>query len=130
MNPQEIPQLPDLPCYLNGEFSSVRDAKVSVMDRGFIFGDGVYEVVPAYAGRPFRFAEHMARLDRSLAEMRITNPMDPARWRELVDRLIALHAASQDHVPHGNNLICHAEGAFQRSSSRRASADRGSDIAR
>ena len=42
--------LPDTPCYLNGEFSTLRDAKISVLDRGFIFGDGVYEVVPAYAG--------------------------------------------------------------------------------
>lgn len=81
-----------LPCYLNGEFSNVRDAKVSVLDRGFIFGDGVYEVVPAYEGRPFRFTEHMARLDRSLAEMRIRNPMDRDAWRKLVDQLIESYA--------------------------------------
>jgi D-alanine transaminase len=85
-------QLPALPCYLNGEFSTVREARVSVLDRGFIFGDGIYEVVPAYAGRPFRFAEHMARLDRSLGEMRMRNPMDRAQWRELVDQLIAGYA--------------------------------------
>ena len=84
--------IPALPCYLNGEFSTVRDAKVSVLDRGFIFGDGIYEVVPAYEGRPFRFDEHMARLDRSLAELRIPNPMDRAGWRKLVDRLIADYA--------------------------------------
>lgn len=54
------------------------DAKISVMDRGFIFGDGVYEVVPVYAGRPFRFAQHMARLDRSLGELRIVNPLTRA----------------------------------------------------
>jgi D-alanine transaminase len=84
--------LPALPCYLNGEFSTVRDAKVSVLDRGFIFGDGVYEVVPAYEGRPFRFEEHMVRLDRSLAEMRIGNPMDRAGWRQLVDQLVAAYA--------------------------------------
>jgi D-alanine transaminase len=70
--------LPDLPCYLNGEFTTLPHAKVSVMDRGFIFGDGVYEVVPVYAGRPFRFAEHMGRLDRSLGELRIDQP-DAAR---------------------------------------------------
>ena len=52
------PALPDTPCYLNGEFTALRDAKISVMDRGFIFGDGVYEVVPAYAGRLFRFEHH------------------------------------------------------------------------
>jgi D-alanine transaminase len=84
--------LPDLPCYLNGEFTNLREAKVSVMDRGFIFGDGIYEVVPVYSGRPFRFEHHMARLDRSLAELRIPNPKTLAEWRELVDRLIASYA--------------------------------------
>ena len=73
--------IPALPCWLNGEMGNVRDAKVSVLDRGFIFGDGVYEVVPAYAGKPFRFEEHMARLGRSLGELRIRNPMDRAGWR-------------------------------------------------
>ena len=91
--------IPPLPCYLNGEFSNLRDAKVSVLDRGFIFGDGVYEVVPAYAGRPFRFDEHMQRLDRSLAELRIRNPMSHAQWRELVLRLIAAYAAHMDKTP-------------------------------
>ena len=86
--------LPELPCYLNGEFSTLREAKVSVMDRGFIFGDGVYEVVPVYAGRPFRFAQHMARLDRSLAELRIANPMSHGEWRELAGQLIAAYARS------------------------------------
>lgn len=84
--------IPALPCYLNGEFSTVRDAKVSVLDRGFIFGDGIYEVVPAYAGRPFRFEQHMARLERSLAELRIPNPMDRAGWRDVVDRLVDAYA--------------------------------------
>ncbi|ROZ79227.1 D-amino acid aminotransferase [Ramlibacter sp. WS9] len=62
------------------------------MDRGFIFGDGIYEVVPVYSGRPFRFEHHMARLGRSLAELRIPNPKTPAEWRELVDQLIASYA--------------------------------------
>ena len=86
------PSIPDLPCWLNGEFSSLREAKVSVLDRGFIFGDGVYEVVPAYRGRPFRFAEHMARLERSLGELRIANPMSHDQWRTLVLELIAAYA--------------------------------------
>jgi D-alanine transaminase len=85
-------QLPDLPCHLNGEFTTVREARVSVMDRGFIFGDGIYEVVPVYGGKPFRFAEHMARLDRSLAELRIPNPRTPAQWRELVGQLVEGYA--------------------------------------
>jgi D-alanine transaminase len=87
--------LPDLPCYLNGEFTTLPNAKVSVMDRGFVFGDGVYEVVPVYAGRPFRFDEHMARLDRSLGEMRIGNPMAKPQWREIIEQLAQAYARQQ-----------------------------------
>src|SRR5438034_756473 len=87
--------LPDLPCYLNGEFTTLPHAKVSVMDRGFIFGDGVYEVVPAYAGRPFRFDEHMARLGRSLGELRIPDPLGRGAWRELVAGLVDRYAKQQ-----------------------------------
>ena len=73
--------IPALPCYLNGEFSTLAEAKVSVLDRGFIFGDGIYEVVPAYRGVPFRFDEHMARMERSLGELRIPNrAASGARW--------------------------------------------------
>lgn len=86
--------LPPLPCYLNGEFTLLPDAKISVMDRGFIFGDGVYEVVPVYGGCLFRFEQHMARLDRSLAELRIANPLSHAQWRDIATRLVAEYAAS------------------------------------
>jgi D-alanine transaminase len=85
--------LPDHPCYLNGSYGSVRDAKVSVLDRGFIFGDGIYEVVPVYAGRLFRFDEHLARLARSLQKVRIPNPHDRAGWLERCRRLTELLAA-------------------------------------
>jgi len=91
--------LPDTPCYLNGEITALQDAKISVMDRGFIFGDGVYEVVPVYAGKPFRFAQHMARLDRSLAEVRIANPLSHDQWREIVLKLVDGYALSQ-HTSH------------------------------
>ncbi|HYD75125.1 D-amino acid aminotransferase [Ramlibacter sp.] len=91
MNDTPAP-LPDLPCYLNGEITRVDQARVSVLDRGFIFGDGIYEVVPVYGGRPFRFDEHMARLDRSLGELRIANPMTRPQWRELVDQLVQAYA--------------------------------------
>ena len=94
------PMLLPLPCYLNGEFTTVRDAKISVMDRGFIFGDGVYEVVPAYHGRPFRFEQHMARLERSLKEVRIPNPMDRAGWLSVIQRLMASYARSQGKELH------------------------------
>ena len=76
-----MPQpLPDSLCFLNGEYSRLRDAKVSVLDRGFLFGDGVYEVVPVYGQRLFRFDEHMARLARSLAKVRIANPCSREQW--------------------------------------------------
>lgn len=81
------PDLPDTLCYLNGEFTALRDARVSVLDRGFIFGDGVYEVLPCYATRPFRFEQHMARLDRSLAELRIANPLPRAEWASVARHL-------------------------------------------
>ena len=81
--------LPDTLCYLNGEYASLRDAKVSVLDRGFIFGDGVYEVLPAYEGRIFHFDEHMARLARSLAKLRIANPLQRGEWLERAHKLVA-----------------------------------------
>lgn len=93
------PLLPDTPCYLNGEITALRDAKISVMDRGFIFGDGVYEVVPVYGGKPFRFAQHMARLDRSLAELRIANPLTHDKWRGIVMQLVDGYALSQHSAP-------------------------------
>ncbi len=85
--------LPALPCYLNGEFTTLPDAKISVLDRGFIFGDGVYEVVPVYQGRLFRFAQHMARLERSLAEVRMSNPHSPAQWADIALQLVANYAS-------------------------------------
>ena len=59
--------------YLNGEYLPLTEAKVSVLDRGFIFGDGVYEVIPAYGGNILRFEHHMQRLQNSLDAVRITN---------------------------------------------------------
>ena len=85
-------ELPALPCYLNGEFTRLPDAKISVMDRGFIFGDGVYEVLPVYSGVPFRFEHHMARLERSLGELRIAPPLTRAQWCEITTKLIANYA--------------------------------------
>lgn len=84
--------LPPLPCYLNGEYTTLAEAKISVLDRGFIFGDGIYEVIPVYGGAPFRLEQHLARLKRSLAELRIANPHSDAGWREIAERLLAAHA--------------------------------------
>ncbi|MGV2898256.1 D-amino acid aminotransferase [Achromobacter sp. AGC78] len=85
-----IPGVPgESQVYLNGEFLRVDEAKVSVLDRGFIFGDGIYEVVPVYQGKAFRMAEHLNRLDRSLAALRITPPLDRAGWVDLIDQLLS-----------------------------------------
>jgi D-alanine transaminase len=81
--------LPDTLCYLNGEYAPVAQTKVSVLDRGFIFGDGIYEVLPVYGRRLFRFDEHMARLERSLAKVRIANPHSREHWLGLCRRLVA-----------------------------------------
>ena len=94
--------LPDTLCYLNGEYTALADAKVSVLDRGFLFGDGIYEVVPVYGGRLFRFSEHMARLSRSLAKVRIPNPFDDAQWLE---RCRHLSAALVDKTGAADQLI-------------------------
>lgn len=75
--------------FLNGRFVPLEEAKIPVLDRGFIFGDGVYELVPVYSRVPFRVDEHLGRLERSLAEVRIKNPYSRTQWREIIDSLIA-----------------------------------------
>jgi len=81
--------LPETLCYLNGRYLRLCDAQVSVLDRGFIFGDGIYEVVPVYGRKLFRFDEHMTRLQRSLAKLRITNPHRREEWLERSRHLVA-----------------------------------------
>jgi D-alanine transaminase len=75
-------------CYLNGEFVPLRDAKVPVLDRGFIFGDGVYEVIPVYGRALFRLKEHLARLAYSLRSIRLANPHDDAAWAGLLRTVV------------------------------------------
>jgi len=75
--------------FLNGKFLPIEEARVPVLDRGFIFGDGVYELVPVYSRVPFRLEEHLTRLERSLAGTRIRNPYSRAEWREIIVQLSA-----------------------------------------
>jgi D-alanine transaminase len=75
--------------FLNGKFMPIEQATVPVLDRGFIFGDGVYELVPVYSRVPFRIDEHLSRLERSLQEVRIRNPYSRERWRDIITQLIA-----------------------------------------
>ncbi|MFM0738328.1 D-amino acid aminotransferase [Paraburkholderia xenovorans] len=89
---------PDPIVFLNGELVPLSEARVPVLDRGFIFGDGIYEVAPLYphagGGRTaFRFRQHLARLARSLDKIGIANPFDDAGWRELIDRVVAANEA-------------------------------------
>ena len=77
------------PVYLNGEWCDTRTACVPVFDRGYLFGDGVYEVIPAFAGRLFGLDEHMARLSRSLAAVGIDEPLTRDEWQGIFDRLLA-----------------------------------------
>lgn len=74
--------------HLNGRLLPIEEACVPVLDRGFIFGDGIYEVVPVYGGRPFRLEEHLDRLERSLSAVRIDNPLTRPQWRALFTDLI------------------------------------------
>ncbi len=75
--------------YLNGQFMPVEDAKISVLDRGFIFGDGVYEVIPVYSRKAFRLSQHLQRLQHSLDGIQLPNPHDEAEWTEVLNHLIA-----------------------------------------
>ncbi len=81
--------------YLNGAFMPIEEAKISVLDRGFIFGDGVYEVIPVYSRKAFRLHEHLQRLQHSLDGIRLANPHNDDEWAELINKLIA-HGAMPD----------------------------------
>ena len=84
--------------YLNGEFMPLAEAKVPVMDRGFLFGDGVYEVIPVYSRRPFRLVEHLRRLDRSLAGIRLANPHSPTEWTDLIGKIVESGTSDDQQV--------------------------------
>ena len=75
--------------YLNGEFLPLSEARISPLDRGFLFGDGAYEVIPVYSRRPFRIDEHLRRMQASLDGIRLANPYSPEAWRAIILRLIA-----------------------------------------
>ncbi|MCK5639360.1 MAG: D-amino acid aminotransferase, partial [Gammaproteobacteria bacterium] len=82
--------------YLNGEFLPADEAKVSVLDRGFIFGDGIYEVIPVYGGRLFRLEHHLNRLDHSLQGIHLENPLPHSQWRSVFEQLVEKNGGS-DH---------------------------------
>ena len=84
--------------YLNGEFLPLSETRISVMDRGFLFGDGVYEVIPVYGGRLFRLEHHLKRLQNSLDAIRISNPLAPAEWHLMLTKLVESNDAEDQAV--------------------------------
>jgi len=85
-------------CFLNGEFLPLSDARVSPLDRGFLYADAAYEVMPVYGGRPFRFEAHCARLTRSLGELRMQDPHERAEWRRILGALIERNGGGEQYV--------------------------------
>jgi D-alanine transaminase len=85
-------------CYLNGEYLPLREARVSPLDRGFLYADAVYEVMPVYEGRPFRFEAHLARLGLSLAGLGMQDPHTPAEWRRILGALIEGNGGGDQYI--------------------------------
>src|SRR5688572_7869913 len=84
--------------YLNGEFMPLENARIPVLDRGFIFGDGIYEVIPVYSRHPFRLAEHLVRFENSHQAIRIQNPLSDAEWTKLVQDLVSRNAGDDQSI--------------------------------
>lgn len=84
--------------YLNGTFMPKAEARISVMDRGFLFGDGVYEVIPVYGGKPLRLDEHLQRLENSMAGIKMAGPYSRERWGEVIDELIARNEGDHQSI--------------------------------
>jgi D-alanine transaminase len=93
--------------YLNGQFLPLALACVPVLDRGFIFGDGVYEVIPVYSGHPFRLREHLKRLANSLASLQLTDPYSSDGWEKLILELIIRNQPSADDEFQDQSLYLH-----------------------
>ena len=84
--------------YLNGAFVAPEAAQVSVFDRGFVFGDGVYEVIPVYGGRAFRLKHHLLRLEASLAAIGLGNPLAHTQWQTIFEELIRAHGGGDQYI--------------------------------
>ena len=84
--------------YLNGQYMPIEEAKISVLDRGFIFGDGVYEVIPVYSRRAFRLPEHLRRLQHSLDGIKLANPHSDAEWTRIIGELVARNNGDDQYL--------------------------------
>jgi D-alanine transaminase len=85
-------------CYLDGDYMPLADAQVSPLDRAFLFGDAVYEVVPVYGTRPFRLKQHLDRFDRSLAGIRMSPPLTHAQWADICSQLLSRNRAGDAYL--------------------------------
>jgi D-alanine transaminase len=85
-------------CYLNGDYLPLAEARVSPLDRAFLFGDAVYEVIPVYAARPFRLREHLDRLHRSVASIRMQAPLTHEQWAEVCRELIVRNSGGDQYL--------------------------------
>jgi D-alanine transaminase len=85
-------------CYLNGERLRLAEARVSPLDRSFLFGDGIYEVIPVYDGKLFRAPQHLARMARSAEAIRMRNPHDEAQWTALLQDLVSANGGGDQYV--------------------------------
>ena len=84
--------------FLNGQFLPISEAKVSVLDRGFIFGDGVYEVIPVYSRQIFRLPEHLQRLRRSLDNIQLPNPYQDEEWISIIRELVSRNEPEDQYL--------------------------------
>lgn len=84
--------------YLNGQYLPLEQASVSVLDRGFMLGDGAYELIPVFSRKPFRLDEHLRRLQHTLDGIRLPNPMRDEEWRAVIARMISLQPAIDQSV--------------------------------
>lgn len=100
--------------YLNGDYLPLAEAKVSVLDRGFIFGDGIYEVIPVYGGKLFRLEEHLQRLDSSLSAIRVSNPFDHEQWQSMLETLLVKNTPSGDQTSDQSVYVQLTRGVAQR----------------
>ena len=84
--------------YLNGQFMPIEEARIPVLDRGFIFGDGVYEVIPVYSRKAFRMEEHLRRLQHSLDGIKLSNPHGNREWASIIEQLITLNDGEDQYL--------------------------------
>src|SRR5690348_10298052 len=89
---------PFLTCYLNGEYVPLAEARISPLDRGFLYADGAYEVMPVYGGRPFRFDAHRERMTRSLSELLMRDPHTHDEWRAILGGLVEANGRGDQYI--------------------------------